>query len=76
MNGSGKRVFEMLWSVEPEVVRDAVRIGIDLAAARMAGAGERVPALAVAARPSPDDGAVARATSVTNRMLAYVAAAS
>ena len=33
---TGERIFEMLWSVEPEVVRDAALIGLDLAKARRA----------------------------------------
>ena len=71
----GERVFEMLWSVEPEVVREAARLGLDLAA-------RQVPALAglVPKRfsdpPVLDNAAVERATAITNRMLAYVAAAA
>ena len=49
---TGERVFEVLWSVEPEVVRDAARIGLDLAIARHAGAGRaRAGAPVAAARP-------------------------
>ena len=46
---TGERVFEMLWSVEPEVVREAARIGLDLAIARMPELAERVPRAPVAA---------------------------
>ena len=35
---TGERVFEVLWSVEPEVVRDAALIGLELASARLARA--------------------------------------
>jgi DNA-binding transcriptional MerR regulator len=63
---AGERVFEVLWSVEPEVVRDAALIALELAKVR-------VPAR-LSRPPDSDRGAVARATSVTNRILAYVAA--
>ncbi len=65
----------MLWSVEPEVVRDAARLGVELAAEEWPELSERVPAW-LSGPPESDDSAVARATSVTNRMLAYIAAAS
>ncbi|MBA2629548.1 MAG: MerR family transcriptional regulator [Thermoleophilaceae bacterium] len=72
---AGQRIFEMLWSVEPGVVRDAVLLGLDLAKASLPAVGAMVPErLSEAPRPDPD--AVSRATSVTNRMLAYVAAAA
>ena len=70
---TGERVFEVLWSVEPQVVRDAVRIGLDLAIARMPELAERVPER-LSRPPDSDRGAVANATAVTNRILAYVAA--
>jgi DICT domain-containing protein len=72
--GAG-RVFEVLWSVEPGAVREAARIGIELAASEWPELRERVPAW-LAEPPVADDGAVQRATALTNRMLAYVAAAS
>ncbi len=57
------------------MVRDAVLLGLDLAKASMPAVGAMVPErLSEAPRPDPD--AVSRATSVTNRMLAYVAAAA
>ena len=68
---TGERVFEMLWSVEPEVVREAVRIGLDLATRACRSWPSGCPS-ACRGRPTADRGAVARATSVTNRMLAYV----
>jgi hypothetical protein len=71
----GERIFEMLWTVEPDAVRDAARIGIELAASRWPGLRERVPAW-LAEPPDLDDGAVQRATALTNRMLAYVTAAT
>jgi DICT domain-containing protein len=71
----GERVFEMLWSVEPEVVREAACIGVQLAASQWPALRERVPSW-LSETPETDDGAVQRATALTNRMLAYVTAAS
>jgi MerR family transcriptional regulator, light-induced transcriptional regulator len=70
-----ERVFEILWSVEPDAVRDAARLGIELAASEWPELRDRVPAW-LAEPPEPDDGAVGRATALTNRMLAYVSAAT
>ncbi len=70
---TGERLFEVLWSVEPEVVRDAALIGMELATARLPELAERVPER-LSTPPDPDRDAVARATSITNRILAYVAA--
>jgi MerR family transcriptional regulator, light-induced transcriptional regulator len=69
------RVFEMLWSVEPDAVRDAARIGVELAASQWPELRDRVPAW-LADPAEADDGAVQRATALTNRMLAYVTAVS
>jgi DICT domain-containing protein len=69
------RIFEMLWSVEPETVREAARIGIELAAAQWPELRDSVPAW-LTEPPETDDGAVERATALTNRMLAYLTAAS
>jgi MerR family transcriptional regulator, light-induced transcriptional regulator len=71
----GDRVFEMLWSVEPDVVRDAARIGVELAAAHWPALRGRVPDW-LSEPAEPDAGAVERATALTNRMLAYVTAAN
>jgi MerR family transcriptional regulator, light-induced transcriptional regulator len=71
----GERTFEILWTVEPEAVRDAARIGVELAAAQCPELRDRVPAW-LAEPAEPDDGAVQRATALTNRMLAYLTAAS
>lgn len=71
----GDRIFEMLWSVEPDAVRDAARIGIELAASQWPELRDRVPAW-LAEPAAVDDGAVQRATAVANRMLAYVTAAT
>jgi MerR family transcriptional regulator, light-induced transcriptional regulator len=71
----GERIFEMLWSVEPEVVREAATIGLELAVSQWPELRERVPSW-LAEAPETDDVAVQRATSITNRMLAYLTAAS
>lgn len=71
----GDRVFEMLWSVEPEVVRDATRLALELAIGQWPALGERVPAW-ITEPPEMDNSAVERATALTNRMVAYVSAAS
>lgn len=73
-SANGPRVFEMLWSVEPSVVREAARIGLELACAEWPDLRERVPDWL--SQPAAADGsAVERVTALTNRMLAYVAAA-
>lgn len=72
--GGAVRVFEMIWSVEPDVVRDAARLGVELAASQWPRLRERVPAW-LSEPAEADDGAVERATALTNRMLAYVTAA-
>ncbi len=69
----GERVFEMLWTVEPEVVREGARLGLELAAARMPELGNLMPER-FSDPPVLDSAAVERATAITNRMLAYVAA--
>jgi MerR family transcriptional regulator, light-induced transcriptional regulator len=69
----GERTFEILWSVEPDAVRDAARIGIELASSEWPGLRERVPAW-LAEPAEPDDDAVQRATTLTNRMVAYMSA--
>jgi MerR family transcriptional regulator, light-induced transcriptional regulator len=69
----GERVFEMLWSVEQEVVREAARLGLELAARQMPSLHDVVPER-FSDPPVVDAAAVERATAITNRMLAYVAA--
>jgi MerR family transcriptional regulator, light-induced transcriptional regulator len=70
-----ERVFEMLWSIEPDAVRDAARIGAQLATTEWPALRDRIPAW-LAEPAEPDDGAVGRATALTNRMLAYITAAN
>jgi DICT domain-containing protein/predicted DNA-binding transcriptional regulator AlpA len=71
----GERVFEMLWSVEPEVVREGARLGLALAARQMPSLAGLVPER-FSDPPVLDTAAVERATAITNRMLAYIAAAA
>ena len=71
----GRRVFEILWSVEPQVVRLAARIGVELAASQWPQVKELVPDW-LSQSPVADDSSMERATAVTNRILAYVSAAA
>lgn len=71
----GESVFEMIWSVEPDVVREAARLGLELAGRHVPEVASRTPER-FSEPPVLDTGAVERATAITNRMLAYVAAAS
>ena len=63
----------MIWSVEPDVVREAARLGMELAGRAVPEVAERMPER-FSEPPVLDAGAVERATAITNRMLAYVAA--
>jgi MerR family transcriptional regulator, light-induced transcriptional regulator len=71
----GERIFEMIWSVEPDIVREAARLGLELAGRKVPEVVARTPQR-FSEPPVLDAGAVERATSITNRMLAYVAAAN
>jgi DICT domain-containing protein len=63
-----RRRFEAVWSVDPEVVRDATSI-----AAALAAAGEPAVDVPVTAQPPTDATAIVRrATAVTNRIVAYL----
>ncbi len=67
----GDRLFETIWTVEPELVRDASRIGVGLVA-------HAAPDLArtlteeLASRPLSADDRVNRVTALTSRMVAYL----
>ncbi|HYP47911.1 MAG TPA: DICT sensory domain-containing protein [Thermoleophilaceae bacterium] len=65
------RVFEVLWSVEREVVREATRIGLELAVQRAPEIGALVPERLSQAEP-PASAELRAATALTNRMLSYV----
>ena len=67
----GDRLFETIWTVEPELVRDASRIGVGLTA-------HAAPELArrlgeeLATRPLSSEDRVGRVTALTSRMVAYL----
>jgi DICT domain-containing protein len=64
--GSTGRRFEAVWSVDPDVVRDAASI-----AAALAAGGVPAVDVSVTAQPPTDAGAIVRrATAVTNRIVA------
>jgi len=68
--GESARIFEVVWSVDPEIVRGAVEGALDLVA-------QRVPRVArsvrdrLRARPAPVPEPLV-VTRMTNRMVAYV----
>jgi DICT domain-containing protein/predicted DNA-binding transcriptional regulator AlpA len=66
-----ERHFETIWSVEPEIVRAAARIGCDLAAR---GGEELVDGVRerLAAEPPPSGEEMRLVGALTNRMVAYV----
>lgn len=67
----GRRRFEAVWSVEPAVVGDAMRIGLELARSL---APALVPADLDVLAPDGEEPALGlrRATSLTNRIVAYL----
>ena len=69
-----ERLFETIWSVEPEIVRAAARIASSLA---KPAAGDLVePVLErLAQRPPPSDDSMRLVGALTNRMVAYVGGA-
>jgi MerR family transcriptional regulator, light-induced transcriptional regulator len=70
--GRGERVFETIWSVEPDVVWDAARICAGIAAARRPALIEPVRDR-LASEPGPATTHQLRlATAITNRALAYL----
>ncbi len=69
-----ERVFDTLWSVERSVVRHAAQAAVELASGAVPELELDVPTrVSDPAEPDPDE--ARRATAVTNRMLAYAAAA-
>ena len=68
------RVFEALWSVDPQVVRTAARIGSRLAAAALPEIGERL-AGRLGEDPGPSSADLRRAGGIIERTLDYVAGA-
>jgi len=71
--GAGGRRFEAIWSVEPDVVRDAARICAEIASVRTA-IPEAVTAQLRSPAPVTTEDQLRLATAVTARALAYVEA--
>jgi MerR family transcriptional regulator, light-induced transcriptional regulator len=67
----GGRRFEVIWSADPQVVRDAARICIGLARSARPGLAPRLDALASKPAP-PASGDLRRATGLLTRMTAYL----
>lgn len=69
------RMFETIWTVEPDVVREAARLCCDLAARQAAGAVEGLRrALAEAPAPAPSPAEQVRAAvELTTRIMLYAA---
>ena len=63
--------FEAIWSVEPDVVRLAVRVGLALAERHAPELGSHPPGLADLV-PDHDAGSIHAATAITNRIVAYL----
>jgi DICT domain-containing protein len=68
------RMFEVLWSVDPQVVRGAARIGTGLAAAAIPGLPQRLTDR-LSAEPTPSSADLHRASDVIERTLDYLATA-
>ena len=69
------RTFEVLWSVDPQVVRSAARIGVGLAAADAPELTGQLEAR-LSGEPGPGSADLHRASSVLERILDYVATAN
>jgi DICT domain-containing protein/predicted DNA-binding transcriptional regulator AlpA len=69
-----ERHFETIWSVEPEIVRSAARIGCDLAARADAGLVDGVRDR-LGDEPPPSGEELRLVGALTNRMVAYVGGA-
>ncbi|HEY6499494.1 MAG TPA: DICT sensory domain-containing protein [Streptosporangiaceae bacterium] len=68
------RMFEVLWSVDPQVVRGAARIGAGLAAAAIPQLAQRLEGR-LSAEPAPSSADLRRASGLIERTLDYLAAA-
>lgn len=68
-----ERLFETIWSVEPEIVRGASHIACELVAASAPDLVERVRPL-LADAPPPSDEQVRLAGALASRMVAYLGA--
>jgi MerR family transcriptional regulator, light-induced transcriptional regulator len=69
------RVFEMVWSVDPQVVRSAARIGAGLATAAVPEITERISSR-LNEEPGPGSADLLRASGVIERTLDYLTGAS
>ena len=67
------RVFEALWSVDPQVVRSAARIGTELAAAAFPDIPGQLAAR-LSEEPGPSSADLRRASGIIERTLDYLAA--
>ena len=65
------REFDAFWTVDPDIVREAARIGVALADAQSPGIADLVAARLIE-RPSVSLDSLLEATSLTNRIVAYV----
>lgn len=68
----GRRVFEVLWSVEPQVVREAARICAELAAGTAPDLLRPVEPWLAGEAAAPADEQLRLATAITNRALSYM----
>jgi MerR family transcriptional regulator, light-induced transcriptional regulator len=68
------RIFEVLWSVDPQVVRGAARIGAGLAAAAIPEIPDRLAAR-LRGEPGPSSADLRRASGLLERTLDYLAGA-
>jgi DICT domain-containing protein len=68
----GMRRFEAIWTVEPEVVREASRICCAIAAARRPGVAEATRARLEAPPSASPESQLRLASAVTARMLSHV----
>jgi DICT domain-containing protein len=69
------RIFEVLWSVDPQVVRSAARIGTGLAAVAAPELHRQLEAR-LSGEPGPSSADLRRASSLLERTLDYVATTS
>jgi DICT domain-containing protein/predicted DNA-binding transcriptional regulator AlpA len=65
------RLFETIWTVEPELVRDASRIGVGLTAYAAPELARRLGE-ELTSRPLAAEDSVNRVTALTSRMVAYL----
>jgi DICT domain-containing protein len=68
----GMRRFEAIWSVEPEVVREALRICCAIAAAKRPGVADAARARLEAPLAATPQSQLRLASAVTARMLSHV----